>query len=234
VVNRQSIVASDRARDSHQTPWREDAMNHDSSEPAAITKEQAAIHEAGHLALSIICGALLGETKIYQHDADWLGDHESCQQYGSAVGADALALVIAGCFAGTVAERIAEYAPAVERTAAGITAELRNLGENPSQRWSHNFLQANRLARRSRPNATGQEIKSVLIWGWMRADEVLREHWSAVEALAEGILRSDAHVLSGEEARAIVAAHGLAGPVRQDCETRARATSKERHSPAEQ
>jgi hypothetical protein len=188
-----------------------------------ITKEQAAIHEAGHAAMAIISGVPFVKVRIFQDSTGgWVGDCDAFERYGGAVPVEDNARVIAGFFAGTLAERIAGHAPPVEREWMKIVAAIKQLGDGPHQGWEVDLLQAIGIVKASYPYVTGKDLShllaSLLGLGWMQADDLLRAHWSAVEAIAEGILRSDSLSVSSAEARAIAADFGVDTPVDPDLE----------------
>lgn len=188
-----------------------------------ITKERAAIHEAGHAAMAIISGVPFLKVRIFQNSTgDWIGDCDAFERYGGAVPVEDNERVIAGFLAGTMAERIFGYAPPVEREWTRIWAAIKQLGDGPHQGWEDDLLQAIGIVKASYPYATRKDfsnlLASLLSLGWMHADDLLRANSPAVEAIAEGILRFDSLSLSSEEARAIAAASGLGTPVDPDLE----------------
>ena len=188
-----------------------------------ITKERAAIHEAGHAAMAIISGVPFLKVRIFQNSTgDWIGDCDAFERYGGAVPVEDNERVIAGFLAGTMAERISGYAPPVEREWTRIWAAIKQLGDGPHQGWEDDLLQAIGIVKASYPYATRKDfstlLASLLSLGWMHADDLLRANSPAVEAIAEGILRFDSLSLSSEEARAIAAASGLGTPVDPDLE----------------
>jgi hypothetical protein len=202
-----------------------------------ITKERAAIHEAGHAAMAIISGVPFLKVRIFQSSTgDWIGDCDAFERYGGAVPVEDNARVIAGFLAGTVAERIAGYAPPVEREWTRIWAAIKQLGDGPHQGWEDDLVQAIGIVKASYPYATRNDLSnllaSLLSLGWMQADDSLRAHWSAVEAIAEGILRSDSLSVSSAEARAIAADFGVNTPVDPDLERIMHARLKSKSSTA--
>jgi hypothetical protein len=166
-------------------------------------KEQVAIHQAGHAALAIFRGAPLSSVDLTQ-DIPWflVRDDQNTGRENTLTGVELFVHLVAELFSGTVAERKAGYKRAVPLDAESIMMEIVLAGAHPYSHWPQEAEQAYKWVRGRHSEVDTEQL---LVAGWVKAVELLEEHWTTVQAIASALMGAPSQSLAGDELRALFA-----------------------------